>query len=211
MIQVASALRLVGTVAGAWGLATVLLATLAYLPGHPGFSVFATYLSDIGATDAWPRIIFNAGTLIAAPLRYLAIALLALRMSQLGAGRAFVVLTLLIAFVSTAGTVVMTAVPYDVSAPVHKAGIPLYFLGVVVLQTLIGVRQWSLQGVPRILPLLCFLLVIVYLVFAVLVNLHERGMASRETPVIWEWLAFSVSIVWVLSQSILLGRDRLVP
>jgi len=38
--------------------------------------------------------------------------------------------------------------------------------------------------------------------------LHERGMVSRNTPVILEWLAFFSSVVWVFAQSILLGKEE---
>ena len=210
VIHIPSALRLIGIIAGIWGILVVLIATLAYLPEHPHLSIFTTYLSDIGATAVWPQITFNAGTLIAAPIRYIAIVLLILRLGQLGASRAFIVVTLVIAFVSTAGTVIMTAVPYNVSAAIHKMGIPLYFLGVVILQIMIGIKEWSLTDIPKILPSLCFLLVVVYFIFAILVGFYERGMVSRNTPVIWEWLAFFSSIIWVLSQSILLGKKDTV-
>jgi len=207
-ISLPSALKLVGIIAGVWAILVVITSTLSYLSGHPDFSIFTTYLSEIGATAGWPQILFNSGTLIAAPMRYLVIVLLILRMGQLGAGRAFIIVALAIGLLSTVGTVIMTAVPFNVSLTIHKMGIPLYFLGVVVLQTLIGVREWSIKDIPKILPWLCFLLVIVYFVFAVLVMLHERGMVSRNTPVIWEWLAFFLSVVWVFAQSILLGKEE---
>jgi len=207
-ISLPSALKLVGIIAGVWAILVVITSTLSYLSGHPNFSIFTTYLSEIGATAGWPQILFNSGTLIAAPMRYLVIVLLILRMGQLGAGRAFIIVALAIGLLSTVGTVIMTAVPFNVSLTIHKMGIPLYFLGVVVLQTLIGVREWSIKDIPKILPWLCFLLVIVYFVFAVLVMLHERGMVSRNTPVIWEWLAFFLSVVWVFAQSILLGKEE---
>ncbi|NLA41516.1 MAG: hypothetical protein GX874_08935 [Smithella sp.] len=207
VIHIPSALRIVGIIAGIWGTLVVLLATIAYLSAqHQDFSILTTYLSDIGATAGWPQITFNAGTLIAAPIRYLAILLLILRLGQLGAGSAFIAATLLIAFVSTSGTVIMTAVPYNVSATVHKIGIPLYFFGVVILQTMIGIKEWSLKDIPRILPSLSFLLVVVYFLFAILIGCYERGIVSRDTPVIWEWLAFFFSIIWILTQSILLGK-----
>jgi hypothetical membrane protein len=206
VIHIPSALKLVGIIAGVWAILVVLIATLTYLPEHPGFSIFTTYLSDIGATAGWPQIIFNSGTLIAAPIRYLVLVLLIFRLAQLGAGRAFIVSTLIIGLISTIGTVVMTAVPSSVSLSIHKLGIPLYFLGVVVLQILIGVREWSLRDIPKILPCLSFLLVVVYFIFAILVILHEQGTVSRNTPVIWEWLAFFSSVVWVFAQSILLGK-----
>jgi hypothetical protein len=114
---------------------------------------------------------------------------------------------LVIGLISTSGTAIMTAVPFTVSLPVHKLGIPLYFLGVVVLQTLVGVREWTIRGIPKILPALSFLMVAVYAVFAVLMMLYERGVVGRNTPVIWEWLSFASSVVWLLTQSIALGKE----
>ena len=206
VIRIPTALRLVGITGGVWAILTILLAVLAYLPGHPDFSLFTTYLSDIGDTPGWPQILFNAGTLIAVPIRYLVLVLLALRLNQLGAGRVFTIAVLVIGFASTAGTALMTATPFSVSPAVHKTGIGLYFLGVVLLQSLICAREWRLQGVPKVLPALSLAMVVFYLVFLTLMILYEQGVVGRNAPVIWEWLAISTSIVWVLAQSIRLGR-----
>jgi flagellar biosynthesis protein FliQ len=206
VISIPGALKLIGIIAGTWGILVVLTATLAYLPEHPDFSLFTTYLSDIGDTAGWPQILFNSGTLIAAPIRYLVIVLIVLRLTQLGAGPAFAVSALIIGFVSSSGTVLMTATPFSVSPSIHKSGIPLYFFGVVILQTLIFVKEWSLKHIPKVLPILSLLLVVVYFVFAMLVMLNAKGIVSRSTPVIWEWMCFITSIVWVFAQSILLAN-----
>jgi len=208
IIHIPGALKLVGIIGGVWAILVVLTATLAYLPGHPDFSIFTTYLSDIGDTSVWPQILFNSGTLIAAPMRYLVVALLVLRLTQLGAGRAFAVSVLIIAFISVIGTVLMTAVPFSKAPAIHKMGIPLYFLGVVIFQMIIFFKEWVLNKVPKILPLLTLLLVVVYFIFATLVVLLGKGVVSRSPPVIWEWLAFFASVVWVFAQSILLGKTN---
>jgi hypothetical protein len=205
-ISIPRSLKLVGIISGVWALLVIAAATLAYLPEHPDFSMFNTYPSDIGDTPGWPQIFLNSGTLIAVPIRYLVLVLLVLRLIQLGAGKSFAVPTLVVGFLSTAGTALMTATPFSVSPVVHKTGIGLYFLGVVVLQTMIFIKEWSLKGIPRILPVLSLAMVVLYLVFVTLITLYEQGTVSRTTPVIWEWLAFLTSIVWILAQSILLGK-----
>jgi hypothetical membrane protein len=207
-LSIPGTLRLIGIIGGTLGLLVTFFATLAYIPEHPDFSLFTTYLSDIGDALGWPQIIFNSGTLIVAPIRYIIIVLLVLRLLQLGAGRAFAISVLLIGAVSTMGTVFMTAVPFSVAPEVHKSGIGLYFFGVVILQSVIGFREWSLKTVPRFLPGMCFSLVVVFSVFAVLITLHQQGVVSRDTPVIWEWLCFFISIAWVFAHSLMLGRDR---
>jgi len=206
IISIPSALKLVGIISGTWGILVVLSATIAYLSGHPDFSLFATYLSDIGDTAGWPQILFNAGTLIAAPMRFLVIVLIVLRITQLEAGPAFAFSALIIGFFSSFGTVMMTATPFSVSPLIHKLGILLYFFGIVFLQTLIFFKEWSIKDVPRVLPILSLLMVVVYLVFATLVMLHAKGVVSRSTPVIWEWLCFITSIIWVFAQSIMLAN-----
>ena len=59
VIRILSALRLVGIIGGSWAILTILSAVFAYLPGHPHFSLFSTYLSDIGDTPGWPQIILT--------------------------------------------------------------------------------------------------------------------------------------------------------
>jgi hypothetical membrane protein len=207
-IRVPEALLWTGIVGGSLGVAYVLAATLAYLPGHPEFSILTTYLSDIGDTPGWPQIIFNAGTLIVAPIRLLVLALLILRLSQFGAGRVFAASALTIGILSTSGTVLMTAVPFSVGPTVHKAGIGLYFLGVVFLQAVIFGREWSLRPIPRWLPFLCLLMIAVYLVFFTLFLLYQAGVVDRSVPVIWEWLCAATSLAWVFGQSLALGREK---
>mgnify|MGYP001036819845 FL=1 len=144
--------------------------------------------------------------MIAVPIRYLVLVLLVLRLNQFGAGRVFSIAALAIGFASTAGTALMTATPFTVSLTLHKAGIGLYFLGVILLQILIFAREWSLKGVPKYLPVLSLAMVVLYMIFLTLMILYEQGVVSRTAPVIWEWLAISTSIMWMLAQSIRLGR-----
>ena len=205
-ISIPRSLKLVGVIGGVWAILLIVGAVIAYLPEHPGFSIFNTYLSDIGATPTWPQIIFNSCTLIAVPIRYLVLALLVMRLMQLGAGKSFAVATLIVGFLSTTGTALMTATPYTVSMTLNKTGIGLYFLGVIVLQTIIFIKEWSLRSVPKVLPVLSLLMVLLFLVFLAMFILYEQGMVSRTAPVIWEWLSILSSIVWILAQSILLGR-----
>ena len=209
-INIPTALKLIGIIAGTWALLLVVTTTLSYLPGHTDFSIFTTYLSDMsdtGKTPGWPPIIWNSGTLIAVPLRYLVLVLLVMRLRQLGAGKSFAIAVLIIGFFSTAGTAMMTATPFSVSPVIHKAGIGFYFFGVVVLQTIIFIKEWSLKSIPRGLPLLSLTMVLLYFVFVTLVVLYEQGMVSRATPVIWEWLTFLSSVAWVFTQSIVLGKS----
>ena len=205
-ISIPKALKIVGIIGGVWAILLILGAVIAYLPEHPDFSIFSTYLSDIGATPTWPQIIFNSCTLIAVPIRYLVLALLVMRLIQLGAGKSFAVATLIVGLLSTTGTALMTATPYTVSMALHKTGIGLYFLGVIVLQTIIFIKEWSLRSVPKVLPALSLLMILLFLVFLTMFILYEQGIVSRTAPVIWEWLAIISSIVWILAQSIVLGK-----
>ena len=76
-----------------------------------------------------------------------------------------------------------------------------------MLQSLIFFREWNLKGVPRVLPLLSLAMVVLYFIFVTLMILYEQGVVSRTTPVIWEWLAIGMSIIWMLAQSIRLGIE----
>lgn len=208
-VSIPKAFQAICLVSGTFAVLMILLTLAAYLPDHPEFSPFTTFLSDIGDTPGWPQVIFNSGTLIAAPLRYLVLILFVLQMYQLGAGRAFGNTVLIIGALATIGTILMTAVPFSVGPTIHKIGIPLYFFGVVPMQIVIGLKEWPLKDLPRVLPVISFLLAGAYLVFFVLMILYEMEVISRTTtvtPMIWQWLGFSLSILWVYTHGLILGK-----
>ncbi len=211
LISTPRTLRLVGTFTFTLAILTVLTSVIAYLPVNPDFSIFTTYLSDIGDTCGWPQILFNSGTILAAPLRYIIIVLLLLRLRDFSGGKKIFEIALLVfGAISTAGTVLMTAVPFSVAPAVHKSGIGFYFLGVVFLQFMIGRKEMSIKALPRILTVMSFVIVACFLIFFVLVVLHETGFVTRNIPVFWEWMCFFTSTGWLLCQSIILGNEKMI-
>jgi hypothetical membrane protein len=208
MLSIPGTLRWFSIAGGTLGVLIVALAVLAYLPDHPDFTPFTTYLSDIGDTAGWPQVVFNSGTLITSPVRFLALVLVVLRLSQYGAGRGFRATVLTIGALGALGTILMTAVPFSVGPTVHKIGIPLYFFGVVPMQIVIGVREWRLREVPRLLPVISFALAGAYGAFFTLTVLYEMEVVARATPVIWQWLGFATSIGWIFAHGILLGESE---
>ena len=207
MFFTSKAMRLTGTVSFVLAILTVFLSVLAYLPFNPDFSIFTTYLSDIGDTPGWPQILFNTGTLIVAPLRYAVILLLVLRLRSFSERtKAFEIAVLTIGAFSTMGTILMTAVPFSTAPAVHKSGIVLYFLGVVFLQGLIGQKELSIKALHRSLPIWSFTVVLTFLIFFVLVMLYQTGHVARHTPVFWEWMCVFTSLGWLLGHTLILGK-----
>lgn len=200
-------LKVTGLASGTLGVLGIVLTVLAYAPGHPGFLPFTTYLSEMGATPVWPQILWNAAMLINAPLRYLVLVLLVLRLLQLGAGSRMAWAVLIVGVLSPLGTIIMSAVPLNMHAEIHELGIPVYFFGVVILQTLIGIQEWKLKAVPRLLPALSFAVVASYLLFFVLMMLYMAGSISRTVPVFPEWICAAVLLVWVFAHSLILGQE----
>lgn len=209
-LSISRSLKVVGVVTGSIGVLTLALATIAYAVVRPGFDLPATYLSDIGATPVWPQVFFNAGMLIVSPMRYVVLVLLVLRLDQLGARQAFGKAVLILGLFTTLGTIIMTAVPYTVNANIHKLGIPLFFFGVVILQTVVGLQEWQLKAVPRSLSILSLGVVAIYLIFFTLEMLYEADLTSRNTPVLWEWLCGVFLLAWVFAHSLILGREEMV-
>lgn len=208
-ISTHKAFRLTGTIAFALAILTVLSAVIAYLPEHPEFSIFTTYLSDIGDTPGWPQILFNSGTILAAPLRFAVVVLFVLRLrSFTDSKKPFERAVLIIGIISAIGTVLMTAVPFSVGPAVHKSGIGLYFLGVVFLQSIIGFKEWSIKELPRSLPIWSFTIVVCYMVFFVLVMLYETGSVGRNIPVFWEWMCFFTSLGWLAAHTWFFGKEN---
>jgi hypothetical protein len=208
LLSVPRSLKAVGLATGSIGVLEIVLSTFAYAAVNPGFDLLATYLSDIGATPVWPQVFFNAGMLIVSPLRYVVLMLLVMRLYQFGAGRAFGTMALIFGVFTTMGTIIMTAVPYSVDMTIHKLGVPLFFFGVVILQAVIGVREWQLKAVPRSLPILCFVVVAIYLTFFTLEMLYEADVVSRNTPVLWEWLCGISLLAWVFAHSLILAKEE---
>ena len=206
-IRVPSALLIVGITGALLGIATVVFSTLIYIQDNE-FSILTTYLSDMGATAGWPQAIFNAGMLIIAPVRYLFLILLVLQLAHLGAGRGFSSAALIIGALVVVGSIGMSAVPYSLHVPLHKSSALLYFFGVVILQSLIGGQELQ-RKVKAILPVSSLLVVAVYLVFAVLLAMVGKVEGiTRNTPVIWEWLAFVSLMFWLVAHSIVLGTIK---
>jgi hypothetical membrane protein len=200
-ISASASLKIIGIFGATFGLIGTFLAAVAYLPSNPGFSMFTTFLSDIGDAPGWPQILFNSTTLIMAPIRLLIIALVVICLSQIGAGIKFAKTIMILGSISTIGTVIMTAVPFSVSTEIHLAGIPMYFFGLVVWQTIVGIKEWTLK-VPRILPVLSFLVVIAFLLFFILFILYESNIVGRTAAPIWQWAGFFLSLIWVYAHSI---------
>ncbi len=206
-IRVSRALRIVGITGVGLGIATVLGSTAFYVQDHD-FSIFTTYLSDIGDTPGWPQVVFNSGMLIAAPVRYLFLILLVLQLRYLGAGRGFSLSTLILGALVVVGSIGMSAIPYSLNLAIHKTSALLYFFGAVILQTLIGAQEWR-RKVRAVLPFSSLAVVAIYLIFAVLLALVGKVEGiTRNTPVVWEWLAFCSLMFWLIAHSIELGHDQ---
>ena len=169
-------------------------------------SIFTTYLSDIGDTQGWPQVTFNTGMLIIAPIRYLFLILLIFRLRDLGAGRLFGVLALGIGTLVVIGSIGISAIPYSLHLALHKSSALLYFFGVVILQTAIGIQELR-RRLPLVLPVSSLAVVGIYFVFAFLfASIGKIEGITRDTPVIWEWLAFGSLMFWLLAHSIVLGH-----
>lgn len=208
-IRVSKALRIVGIIGVVLGITTVLCSTLLYVQEHD-FSIFKTYLSDIGDKPGWPQVIFNSGMLIISPVRYLFLALLLLQFSHFGASRAFTIAALITGGIVVVGSIGMSAIPYSLSLAMHKMSALLYFFGVVVLQILIAVQERR-RKLPWVLPVSSISVVAVYLIFAVLLSLVGKFESiTRNTPVIWEWLAFCSLMFWLIVHTVLLGSIKIV-
>ncbi len=184
-------------------------ATALYLPAHPAFSPATTYLSEIGGAGGWPAAIFNSGLIIVAPLRFLVAVVLALRFRELGLSRRTANMIVALALVTASGTVLMTASPFNVGPAEHKLGILLYFLGTVIVMSVITAVELRLKPIPRLLPVLSASVVLVYLGFAGLLALWGAGLVARTTPAPVEWLCFTTSILWVVVHGLVLGNPKL--
>lgn len=198
-------LRVLGFAMVGLSLTAVTSAALFYVQLRP-FSIFSTYLSDMGNTPVWPQVFFNAGMLLGAPLRFLFLILIVAVLAHLGAGRGFSIAALTAGAVLFAASVGTFAVPFGLHRSIHLGSALVAFFGTVGLFLLIAAQEWR-RGLPRVLPVSSLAVAAASLVFATLLTLVGRAPGvTRDTPVIWEWLTFALMIAWTISHSVLLGR-----
>ena len=206
-INLAKMLRVVGIIGVVLGLTTVLWSLFLYASANP-FSFFETYLSDIGNKPGWPQVVFNSGMLLSAPVRYLFLTLLVMRLLNFGASRSFAVAALITGAFVVIGSIGVSAIPYSFNLKMHMMSALIYFFGVVILQTIIAVQEWRRKQ-PPILPVSSILVVVIYLVFATLMSMAGKVEGiTRSTPVIWEWLAFCSLMFWLIAHTVILGRQK---
>ena len=204
--RVGVAIRVLGVILIALSLATVTVSALLYAQLQP-FSLFTTYLSDMGNTPPWPQALFNGGMLVGTPLRFLFLLLLVSQLLHLGAGRAFAVAALLLGAANMLANVAMFVVPFGLARSIHMTAAMIAFFGTVALFLLLAAKEWRLR-LPALLPVASLLGAMASLVFATLLSMVGRlPGVTRETPVIWEWLVFVAFMFWSGTHLVLLGRD----
>jgi len=205
VFRVSKALRIVGLCGFFLGLATVVVSAVLYCQVRE-FSLFATYLSDMGNTPGWPQVVFNTGMLVSAPLRYVFLVFLVARLVHGGASGVFRRAALINGALVVLGSIGTAAVPFSMNLFLHKTSAMLYFFGTVILQALIAVQELR-QRLPAVLPISTLALIAAYLIFASLFSMVGKvDGVSRTTPVFWEWCAFGSVMFWLLAHSIVLGK-----
>jgi hypothetical membrane protein len=207
MWDLPAALRAVGLTALALALGATIGAALFYARAHQ-FSFFTTYLSDMGNTPVWPQVLFNSLNLMVIPVRLMFLLLLLALLVQGGAGRGFVAAMLAVAAVMVVTGAAMFAVPFGVDRAVHLGAARIYFFGLVVMQALLAAQEWR-QRWPWVLPASSLAVLVLSLVFVTLLSLVGKlEGVTRDTPVIWEWLLYLASMVWLALHAVVLGRRR---
>lgn len=102
----------------------------------------------MGAAGGWSHVVFISGMPLLAPIRYLFLVLLVTELARAGAGRIYSVAALGVGAIVVAGSVGIAAIPYTLEAGLHQGSANLYFLGVAVLQSMIGFEEWRLRWPP---------------------------------------------------------------
>jgi hypothetical protein len=162
----------------------------------------------MGNTPVWPQVIFNAGMLLSAPLRYVFLVFLLALLVHRGAAESVRRAALIIGAIVVVGSVGTAAIPFSLNLRLHKLSALIYFFATVVLQSLIAVQEWRCR-LPKILPVSTLALIVIYLVFATLLSMVGKvSGVTRSTPVIWEWLGFAAMMVWLIAHSLVLGNGR---
>ena len=184
---------------------TVITSIMLYIQVDPTFTIVSHYLSNLGSTPKGAQdgkiyssaIVFNTGFTILAIFRILVILFLARYLQIKGSPHKLTRVWVILSFFSSSGSLIVAIVPYSVSLSIHMLGALILFVGSVFSGVMFIIVELKTPEIPRYLPLVISINVIVYLIFATLLIGEWMGFAPEESSVIWEWIAFLSSLLWL--------------
>jgi hypothetical membrane protein len=207
-----------------FGIATVILLMITvgtsivlYTRIDPTFSFLTHYVSGLGGPPkgAPPEIsylsatIYNLGMLLASPLRVAFLFQVVLFIRQKGAGIWASRASMATGVIASLGFLLMALVPFSLQLDLHMAGAMVYFLGATSFQLVFAVTELRTMGIPRYLPAIGLINLVVFSVFShQLILVEVLQTPGVPEPAFIEWLVFGSAMLWVLAHSYYISMNR---
>ena len=118
-------------------------------------------------------------------------------MSKRSANEKHIKITLIFTVISAIGSIIIALNPHDTSRFFHLIGAFMYFIGVVVIQSFYFKMELNAEDIPKYLPFVSILVVVVYFTFLSLGIVVLVTGALREIACFSEWMAFFSLMVWL--------------
>jgi hypothetical membrane protein len=181
-----------------------------YSSTDPSFSIFTHFLSDLGAASKSSSLVFNLGMIISAPLRVLFGIYLLRILASKGANKRLIKIIAYAIMIGAIGSFILALFPYDISLLLHMSGALVYFISVIILQSLMAKIELKTPGVPRYLPLLCIAVVSTYILF-VGFEISAKVVVSESLmnfACFFEWMGYFSLMIWILSHGYYTQRAK---
>lgn len=178
-----------------WVLLFHLISIILY--NDPNFSLFTHYVSDLGASTRGSFIFWSINMIIGSPVRVLIGLYILGLLSKRGANEKHIKLTVYFILIGAIGSIIIALNPHDTSQFFHLIGAFIYFIGVVVIQSFYFKMELSAENIPKYLPFVSILVVVVYFVFLSLEIVVLVSGFLREIACFSEWIAFFSLLAWL--------------
>ena len=184
---------------------TVIISIILYIQIDPTFTIVTHYISHLGSTPVGAQegklypsaVVFNTGFAILVIFRILLILFLARYLQIKGAPKKLTIIGIILALFSSSGSLIVAVVPFSVSLSIHMLGALILFIGTIFSGSMFTTIELKTPNIPRYLPVIIFINVVVYLIFATLLIGESINFAPDGSSVIWEWFAFLSSLLWL--------------
>lgn len=167
------------------------------LYNDPNYSLFTHYISDLGASTSGSVIFWSINMIISAPLRVLIGLYLLGLLAKRGANEKYIKITAYFMVIGAIGSIIIALNPHDTSRFFHLIGAFTYFISVVVMQSFYFKMELNAEDIPKYLPFVSILVVVVYFTFLSLEIVVLVTGSLREIACFSEWMAFFSLMLWL--------------
>jgi len=178
-----------------WVLIFHLISIILY--NDPNYSLFTHYISDLGASTSGSVQFWSVNMIVGSPIRVLIGLYLLGLLAKRGANEKSIKITAYIILVGAIGSIIIALNPHDTSRAFHLIGAFTYFIGVVIAQTFFFKMELRAEEIPRYLPFISILVVLVYFTFLSLEILVLATGFFREIACFSEWMALFSLMAWL--------------